>query len=250
MTKEVAKKESTEVAAPSVDAWGPPPEVSAKDTIISKILPMQGMSKKVMDGEAAFGEIRDSVTNELVGNLKDPVSFVPFYLQAVWVESEMENGKWVYRRTYPITHENDNQKYEEGSVKRVRTLNFFVCLEKDLAAGLPIPKILSFRVTSLRAGRKLQTQMYTANQMAKKSPAAMTMKLVAQKQQNDKGTFVVLDVEPAGETSPRYEALVFDVYKALVGQLKQGTLKVDESDVADDAIDVESEAAPPSNSQF
>lgn len=248
MSKEVTTKTTTDLVVPTLDQWGPPPELSSKDTVISKILPMQGMSKKVMDGEAAFGELRDSVTNEKVGDLKNPLTFIPFYLQPVWVESEMVGDKWTYKQTYGITAANDNLKYEEGNIKRVRTLNFFVCLVKDLEAEKLIPKILSFRVTSLRAGRKLQTQMYNTNAMAKRSPASMVMKLVAEKQQNDKGTFVVLDVQTAGETSERFEAQVFEVYKALSASLKAGTVKVDESDVSD--VDVETDSAPPSNSQF
>lgn len=235
MSKEVATKQSTGVVVSELNEWGDGPEIFARDMVMPRILLMQASSKKVVDGDATFGQARDSLTNELLGDLKTPIEFVPFYQRSLWIEKRKVQGekgkpKLEYVGSYPITPQNDGQEFEEGDLVRTRSLEFFVLTKKDLDAGTPVPRILAFRVTSLRAGRKLQTQMYTVNRLAKKGPASTTMKLIIDKKQNDEGTFVVMDVEPVGPTPPEYQAIALELFKQVSTQEKAGKLKVDESE--------------------
>lgn len=220
---------STEVNAPSLDEWGTP-ELSSRDTIISKVFPMQMMSKKVADGEAAFGEFRDSVTNAKLGGITDPLEFIPIKVDKLWIESTFDGKDWKYARSYPITAENDNRQYEEVvagvRTKRVRTYNALVLVAKEFEFGLP--RIISFRVSSMRAGQKLMTQMYVANRTAKLSPAAKVMKLTGSKQKNDKGTFIVLDVEQGRDATAAEQAKALEWYKLMSSQPQN--FKVDQAD--------------------
>jgi hypothetical protein len=233
-TKEVAIAQTTAVSMPvNLDEWGAPPVLSQKDTIIPKILPMQLMSKKVAAGQGAFGELRDSVTNECYGTFTKPMEFIPFMLQTVWIEKEYtkEKNEWVYKRTVPVTPENDNLPYEEGSIKRIRTLNFFVLRPEELKEGKSLPKILSFKITSLRGGRKLATQMFVSNRAANLSPAGMVMKLIVGKDSNDKGTFATLDVEQVRASSDAEQTAALQWFKTIKGP---NNYKADESDLVED----------------
>lgn len=229
--KEVATKTNTDVAIHQhLDEWGPPPVLSSKDTIIPKVNVLQLMSKKVAAGQGAFGELRDSVTNECYGSFTKHMEIIPFYYQAQWVESEYNKEKddFEYARTYNVTPENDNLPYEDGLVKRTRTLNFYVLTPDEVAKGTSIPKILSFRVTSIRGGRKLATQMHVTNRAANLSPAGMVMKLTVTKQENKKGTFAVLDVEPLRLSTEKEVSASLQWFKTV----KTGSnIKVDDSDL-------------------
>jgi hypothetical protein len=233
MTKknELTTKTSTDVAIPQhLSEWGAPPQLSTKDTTIPKIMLIQPMSKKATDGQGAFGELRDSVTNHLYGSFTKSMEFVPFYFQALWVESEYvkEKNDFVYKRTVPVTPENDSAPYEEGLVKRTRSLNFYILTPEEIAEGRAIPKILTFRVTSLRGGRKLATQMFVSNHAAGLSPAGMVMKLTVKKDSNDKGTFATMDVEQVRASTEKEVAVALQWFKTV----KQGAnIKVDDSDL-------------------
>jgi hypothetical protein len=236
MTKknqELVAKSNTDVAIPQhLDEWGAPPLLSSKDTIIPKINVLQLMSKKVAAGQGAFGELRDSVTNECYGAFAKPMEIIPFFYQPLWIESQFNRDKdaFVYHRTIPVTPENDNLPFEEGMIKRTRSLNFYVLTPDEIAKGVSIPKIIAFRVTSIRGGRKLATQMHVTNRAGGLSPAGMVMKLIVGKQSNDKGTFAVLDVEPVRVSTEKEVQTCLQWFKTV----KTGSnIKVDESDLHD-----------------
>lgn len=242
--QELATKTNTlPVAADQhLDEWGPPPQVSQKDTIVSKIHLMQGLSKKVVARQAQIGELRDSVTNELYGDIQTPMEFIPFHMQNTWIESEWvadangRSGSFEYKRTIPVTPENDNLPYEseDGTTKRTRTMNFFVLLPGEVAAGTEIPRIMSFAVTSRRGGQKLATQMFVTNRVQNKAPAAMVMKLSVTLDSNDKGTFAVKDCEPSRPASQAELDSALKWFRVVKGP---NNLKVDEGD-SDDTQEV------------
>jgi len=231
MAKEVIKKQSTDLVIPQqLGEWGAPPVLSSRDTIIPKIMLLQPMSKKVTDAVGSFGELRDSVTNECYGSFSKTMEFVPFNYQPLWVESEWvkEKNSFEYKRTIPVTPENDNLPHEEGLTKRTRSLNFYILTPSEIESGKAIPKILSFRVTSIRGGRKLATQMFVANRAAGLSPAGTVMKLIVKKESNDKGTFATLDVEQVRAATEKEVNTCLQWFKTV----KQGgNIKEDDSDL-------------------
>lgn len=180
-------------------------EVSSNDIIIPYIQLIQPMSDKATDGKAMFGELRDSMTNELLGNFSKPLEFVPFFMETLWVEYEApakEGDQKKFLRILPVVKDpknpnyNDDWKYQDGGIVRDRMMNFYVMLMKDIEAGGGMPYIVSFRRTSLQAGRKLATQMFVKNKASGKLPTAVVCKLMSTKESNDKGTYAVMDVEP------------------------------------------------------
>lgn len=234
MTKEVTKKQETELAtSTNLDSWGGGPEVTSNDFAIPKILVMQGLSDLVTEGVAKFGEFRDNINGELLGSIEKPMEIIPFHVEKVWVVlKKNEDGDFEYDSTIPVDRTNENWEWtgldEDGhEVRRDRTLNFYVLLPEEVKNGDAMPYVISFRRTSSRAGKKLMTQMYVRNRQAKKVPAAKVMNLVGRKEKNDKGTFVVLDVKVSRESTSEEVASAFEFFKLI----QEGKGKVDNSDL-------------------
>ena len=78
--KAVATKSETAVSnvAHDLSAWGET-EVTSKDIVIPKILCMQGLSDLVSDGKAKMGDFVDSLEGNILGDIDNPVAFVPFH---------------------------------------------------------------------------------------------------------------------------------------------------------------------------
>lgn len=216
-------------------AWGLE-DMSAKDIMIPKIFIMQAMSKQVTAGDAKFGEFRDSLNNNILSDGKTPIEFVPFLRERCYVIMREEKGQYKFKTTVPITPANEDWDFEavdeDGArLKRYRTQSFYALLVKDIKEGSAIPHMISFRSSSSKAGQKLTTTMYVKNIAAKKSPAAMVMELSANKQTNEKGTFMVLDVKEKRPSTTEEVAECFSWVKTIMG----GKVKVDHSDLENEA---------------
>jgi hypothetical protein len=248
--KEVAKAQKQEVVvAPTMDDWGNGPELSSNDIIIPKILAMQGLSQLVTARKAQIGEFRNSLTGELLGSVDKPVSIVPFYLQKLWVEYvPNEKGKMKFAGITPVTMSNENLAWEDknsqGIVTRRRdyTLQFFCLLESDLAKDVVQPYVLSFKRTSLKAGKKLATQMYVTNKQSKMAPAGKIISLEGVLDSNDDGTFVVFDISALLPTPAKYQQKALEMFKLV----QSGAAKVDTSDLEDEPVK-ETKYAEPSD---
>lgn len=245
MSNELTVKQQNQVSAELMADWGAP-KVSSKDIIIPKILPMQGLSVAVAEGRASMGEFRDSLNNNLMGNINDkPVHCIPFFLEKCWdVMQEQADGSFKWAKTVPVVENplapdyNDNWKWEDEvqglKVKNVRRFNFFVLIPSEVEAGTSIPYTMSFKSTSIKEGKKLLTQMYMRNIRAGLPPAAYTIKLGGTRQKNDKGIFIVPNfVSDRRATDQELQECLY-----WIGMIKSGQAKVDDSDVQG-AADVE-----------
>jgi hypothetical protein len=201
--QEVVEAKSQEVAALSqdLDAWGDN-EASSRDIIIPKILCMQSTSELVTDGGAKMGDFVDSLTSEVLGNIDNPVKFIPFHMEKVYIISKKVKGasRFEFVQYEPVANQNYPFEEEVGddTIKYEYTLQFYCLREEDTS----LPYVLSFKSTSLRAGKVLSTQMYVRNKAAGLVPPAYTMELSGRKDKNDQGTFVVMEVKAGNKTSP------------------------------------------------
>lgn len=228
--------------------WGVP-QMTSRDIVIPKILPMQAMSKKVTAGEAKFGEFRDSLTDEVVGDEKRPIEFIPFFMEKCYVVMRKEKGQYKFNRTVPLVAENEGEDFEQTNEgheeKWYRTQNFYVLFPNEIENGAAIPKLLSFRSSSAKAGNKLATVMFMQNLKAGKTPAAQVMQLSGAKTSNDKGTFIVMDVKTVRESTEAEVAEAFNWVKTI----RAGSAKVDHSDLEGEAATGPA-AAEPESSEF
>jgi hypothetical protein len=244
--KEVTVKQETSLTVPSVDDWGTP-EIGAQDILIPKILLMQGLSQFVADGDAQIGEFRDSVSGTLLGSLTAPISFIPVHIDKTWVLSKKIGDRFKYQTMIPVTRDNENMEWEytdnEGVLcRRDYTMICYCLLPSDVANGMPMPYTISFRRTSMRAGKKLFTQMYIRNKQAGLVPPAQVMELSAKREKNDQGTYMILDIAPKRSATAPEIVAAFELYKTIQG----GSVRVDNSDLEQE-VQAPASDAPLSN---
>ena len=188
--------------------WGARAEVNTDNFLISKILPMQPTSTLVKDGKAVFGELRDSTTGELLAPVGKSLEFIPIELKEEWLVSELVGKSWEFKETIPYNNSNKSLPKEETvngvQVKRVHSMEFYVLLLNDLVKGIDFPKTISFRSTSLRAGKVLYTQAYVLNPRQWLPPAGMVMSLSTKRVDGDNGSYMVMEVAPVEKTESSY----------------------------------------------
>jgi hypothetical protein len=200
--KAVAKKQETmPAAAMDMSAWGDG-DVSAKDIIIPKILCMQGLSDLVADGKAKMGDFVDNLTNEVIGSIDNPVDFVPFHMEKIYIISKKGQGDNRFEFDRIEAEAGQQYPFEEeiGGVtyKYEYTLQFYVLRPEDTS----IPYVISFKSTSLKAGKTLATQMYVRNRAAGLVPPAYTMQLTGIKEKGQQGTYIKLVAKQGAKTKP------------------------------------------------
>lgn len=239
MSKELQKKESNLPAeATNMDEWGGS-QISAKDMTLPRIQAMQFMSDPVKEGEAKYGEFRDTMQGHVLGNLDTPFEIVPFHMEKKWVEYNMVPKKQggFSREFSQIVAIQDNPNVEgynddlplideDGQTERDRVLDFYVLLPTELAEGVSFPYVIRFKRTSMKAGQKLATQMYVMNRAAGKVPAATVMQISGKTKENDDGEFVVMDTKPTRPSTKEELEEALKWFKLVRG----GATKVDEGD--------------------
>jgi hypothetical protein len=206
-------------------------EMISGDIKIPRALLLQKMSKLVDLEKGKAGEIRGSLEANLLGGVDKEFLFIPLYMYNSWAIHEEVGGK--FRRMEPRTAANDKQEWEfkdsDGvSCKRVKCINAFIMAVKDLDDGEPLPYQLTFRSTSFDAGRTMSSIIAKLLQFGKPI-YNYVFSLGSIKQENDKGTFYVMDLKRAENegrkitTNPEYIATC----KYWMDQVRGGRVIVD-----------------------
>lgn len=209
-TEMTTTKKSASLTSVSENSQGL--EFSQSDLFIPKIFLTQKMSEKCATGEAKYGEIRDNMNNKLLGSFQDPMEFLPLFYQRFWHVDEKGQGrsseKWEFSKRVPVISDpssqdyNDNWKYfsEDGRTRNIRVLEVYVLLPEEVASGIILPYLLTFRSTSFKNGKKLATQMHMRSQ-AGIPVYESKFKLVCKEQTNDQGTFGVMDINMSAKAN-------------------------------------------------
>lgn len=227
-------KENTELAEASMDSWGTDQDVTSQDVMISKIKCMQASSPEVKDraNEAQIGEFRDSVTGELFGNIDDGFDVIPFHLVKLWTVRKKIGDKFEYAYTTAITRENQHWKWEEhredGVYRNEYTFLAYVLLPSEVEGGLPTPRTITFKRTSVKAGKKLFTRMFVQNKQMNKSPGHFVMTVSGKETAKDGNSWIILDVNTSRESTEAEVAEGFKMFQAL----KASDVKHEADDVA------------------
>jgi hypothetical protein len=214
MTKEIAKKESTELSMENdIGFWGTN-ESSSNDIVIPKIQLMQGMSQAVTNGKAKLGDLVDSVSGEIIGDITKPLEVVPFHMEKFFIVQKFNGKKFLYDRIEKITPQNENAPYdfeEKGQkMKRVYTRRFYV-----LTNGNVLPYTIDFASTSSKAGKELATEMFVKNAMMKLPPAASKIAVGVKIDKNDDATYAVKTIKVVGKSTNEEIKQAFDWYKTV-----------------------------------
>lgn len=239
MKKELTKQDSsTELSTELADmsAWGNR-EVSAKNIIVPKVLLMQSLSEAVAEkGSAKVGDMLYSLDDTVIGGYEKPVTFIPFHYDLLWIVKH--NGE--FHHIEAVNAQNENRPWEEVingiSVQNIYCINVYAMLADDLS----LPVIIPFKSTSLKAGKKVVTQMDFKNKAAGLIPPAKAMTLTSIKTKNDKGVFAVYDVKEERNSTNEEVKAAFNWFKAV----NAGNVKADDSDLmsSEEAVDLNASA--------
>lgn len=185
-------------------------EISAEDIVIPRLLAMQGMSPKVLEGDASFGEVRDTLNWEVHGSAKagkaeaKPVEFLPFFMKKAWIiKKELQPGKWKTVEMIKVTPGNEKddpfQKWEDS--EGVTTMRQFAYIYLGLVRGQNIPYSIAFRGASRAAGKTLYTMSFASKSILnvpkeeswKKYPCSQWVNITPTKQTKEDSTFIVFE---------------------------------------------------------
>lgn len=205
-SKAMAKleKEAHALANPLLgQSWGAE-EVEATDISIPRALLMQGLSDLVGDKKAQAGDIIESLFYTKLADEKTELEIVPIYIYKDWRKEKLVSGKYEFDSLHPYTLENANwpREYKEGKedFKNSLGINVLAMLAKDLDNPAALPIVVTFRVTSMGAGKQVST-IATQAKMIGKAAAHFTIRLTSEYTKNDKGQFYVWRVKGAKETA-------------------------------------------------
>jgi hypothetical protein len=249
--KEVAVKPSN-LPSQNLANWGKK-DIRATSIVIPRINKMEMQSDKVKAQTAKFGEFRDSLTDQLYGDLNHPFSIVPFAVKEAWVIYDLIKVKGVIEKNFKemiaVTADNENWKYheekgesehsKENAIDRDRLMDVYCMIPDEIellpddwqARGLkPLPKILSFRRTAMKAGKKLYTQMYIINESKGLPPCATIIEVSGKSKDGpNNSTYVSVDIKPTRLSTERENEIAFIWFQAVMNS-KEGDKKVESDD--------------------
>ncbi len=210
------------------------PHIGTDDLVVAKILPVHYISEKAKGKTktAEPGEFRDTVENKLFGSTEHPFDFLPIHMLTFWAVYDMtEGGQGKFMTTMPVTPANENFAREEviggQKIKRIKTYECYALIPEEIKTGAAFPYVLSFRVTSSRAGKTLLTQMYVKNKMAGKLPWSVVCENALTEESNDHGDFFVQHTKPKRAASAEEQAEAQKWYE----MINAGKVKKDDSDL-------------------
>lgn len=219
--KEIEQAKSTAVTTPVAKQRGLEQNVEREDLLFPRTKLLQPTSADDFEANPGLkpGGIINSITKELL-----PERFIPVFFFKEWLRFNprrkddpnfvegAEPGALLWKTTDP----NDPRVEEQtkfgpnGEVPAGQgVLNFFAYFP-----GHDMPVILSFAKTSYKAGKQLLS-------LAKFTPGDLfgrAYTLSSKKEQNEQGTYYVLQVFPAGKASDAEYAQAEAMYAAFANQ--------------------------------
>lgn len=231
-SKEVATRQSGEVATFESGEWGAGQEVTQEDLVVAKVLIMQPQSRTVIKGQAKQGEFRNSLDDKLYGDAEKGFDVIIFNQDKVWVvyEITMDRGKEVtkWKETMAWTPANAKLEWNEtvGGVKlkRQKAFNFY-CIVRDKDYAFNLPVIVRMKSTSYNTGKRLST-LFAQLAGQRKPSASRVLTLSCHQEENDQGIFYVWDFKDKEASSVDEQKVAYKWWKGL----KESQFKVDESE--------------------
>lgn len=201
--------------------------ISASDLMIPRVNLMQNTSERVGMGQAAFGDLINSLSGEKIGDFATPCEFIPIKVQKTWVIFDVSGAQPKFIRIDPMTAQNEKQPWEgvENGVKvrRDQSLDFHIVLAADIKKGEAFPYLLSFRRTSYAAGRALATHITKLVYLGKEMHSKVC-NLKVERQKNETNVYAVLNVQPSRAATDEEK----EASKMWIDLLKQNQYKTDD----------------------
>lgn len=209
--------------------WGAGQNLDSKDLLIPRLVLMQAGSTWVKEEKFKAGSFVNSLDMVSLGGKAVPVEVIVFQSYKSIIKEKLVGKKFEWVENLPWNAETAALPWEEvvGSdvYKNSPCINFYCITTKDVAEGSVFPILVSFKKSSLKAGKKLTTFL-TKLQMFKSPSAAVTFNLTSYMEEKDGDKYYVAEVSQGRKTSVdelTYAKLMYDLINA-------STVKVDEVD--------------------
>lgn len=231
MSKESKAVVKTETQAMTVSDVMADMGVSSRDMLIPRLMLMQNTSEYVGDDKAKMGDVVNSQTLEVLGDTSKPVEVIPLRVYKTWKVYDLRGSVPKKLREEPMTADNEKKDamgtIMEGEVptKHYYCINAMVLVASDIAKGEAFPTVVTFKSTSLMAGKQLVS--FIVRQAAfRKNPFDNVVTLGVTKQKKESNTYAVFNAVKGRETTPaeREEAIRW------ISDLKNMVVKVDDAD--------------------
>lgn len=191
MSKELVKKEETAVAAfeaPEFETEA----INVEDIAFPRIQLLQPISESVVEQKYSAGVIIDSVTGEVIGDVKKQVEIIPLRARKYYKVSKLVGQKKEFVRTEPINTRADMDRpwsFEENGDSMVRrpVMECFV-----LIPGRELPYIFRIAGMSYKGMSKaFYTSAFALPASQKKAPFVRSLLINSKVEKNTKGTYFV-----------------------------------------------------------
>lgn len=240
MSKELAKVEEKRLA--EFGGLMDETEVSVTDILIPKLLLMQSMSPLVQDEKARAGEIRSSVDGKKITEKEASVDIIPFKVYKTWVTMKKKGNEFVKQEPFTINNATlpREQVVDGEEVVNYETLNYYCLLPHEIAEGVFMPYVVSFRSTGYMAGKALESHRARLKEFGK--PVCFkTFTLGAEPRENEHGRFYRYTIQESRDTTDQE----LEGVKHWFNIVNQGHAKVDESDLESQAASTEEKDVTP-----
>jgi hypothetical protein len=202
----------------------------AEDTLIPRVHIYQGLpAERDQYGDHKPGDFINTVTFEQI----QLAGFVPIFGWKEWIRfADQRGGGLMYRTRNKAEVPPEDLEFDRVNGKGPKCTTFInFCV---LPEGTPEPLVLSFKSTSIAAGRTLNT---LEKMRGSKGPGLYAIEL--QKRQNSKGSWLSPRIRPLGDPKPEDAELA----EALANSLSPETVKTNVEDGGEDGPDFDPNAA-------
>jgi len=221
--------------------------------VIPRLKLIQKISKEV-DLGVKPGSLVNSVTKDVVSTDKKPAVVIPILnnITRLYFKPMKEGGGLLCRSFNGKAGAGDpggnclacpNHNWDDDNPPICTELLNIFCMVRGYE--LPIPLTLSFGRTSAKAGRQFVNLFYMQSLQSQRSPWNFAFAIKTEIMSNDKGTFYVLKVDPAGEATAK-EIAKGDLFYNLL-KISQVQIHEDEEEIKQEAANASAAADDPFN---
>lgn len=196
-------------------------ETDSKDIVIPRIKVINALSPERVDGEAAEGDVLNSLTKEDVKGKR----FIPVkqYYSNIYWNPERDADPRMFCRSFDgkigqcddglrtcaqcgLNHFDNTKTGKAAQPKCTSYLNFIGFFEDS-----PMPVVLSFARTNYNEGRKMLSIAKSMRTAIWNYAYTIDSRLVAK----DRNKWYILVPTMAGPTTPEQQALAFELFKGI-----------------------------------
>lgn len=168
--------------------------ISVKDITLPRIFLTQSGSPFIHEAndKLKLGDIIVNTDYQPIADTNKHVEVVPVRLWKTWIEYKKVGNDKEYVQMYPVTAQNERQKWDDinemgETIVRDYCLNFFVVPKVELTNGTAaLPYVITFKRSSLQAGKVIASQMATSMAFGK-APYSNSILLSSAKPTVEKG---------------------------------------------------------------